>query len=102
MDLKYFYDTIEEELHGAKDYITKAIELKAMSSAMSKKFYEMANDENRHASNFYEMAMSYYGKITEPYGSDVPSYMVELRDKITELYAKEMVEVKVLISMYKD
>jgi len=102
MDLEYFYGAIHEEIDGAKEYIKKAMELKAMSSSMSKRLHDMAKDEQKHAEYLYEMAMSYYGKITEPYGSSVPSYISDLRDKITTLYAKEMVEVKILITMYED
>ncbi|MBO7452567.1 MAG: hypothetical protein J6U54_19740 [Clostridiales bacterium] len=102
MDLEYFYNGICEEIDGAKEYIKKAIELKAMSSSMSKKLHDMSKDEQKHAEYLYDMAMAYYGKITEPYGSEVPKYILDLRDKITNLYAKEMVEVKILISMYED
>lgn len=103
MDLKWLHDELVEEIHGAITYAKVAIELKAMSDKMSKTFYEMALQESEHARNLYNMSMDYYNKITEPYDIDsIPTYLSDIRDKILECYTSKSIEIKMLLSMYKD
>lgn len=102
MDLKWFHCELKDEVEGAITYIKMAIELKAMSDKMSKTFYEMALQEYEHVKNLYNMAMEYYGKIVSPYTDIVPEYLLDLREKILDCYTSKSVEIKLLISMYKD
>lgn len=102
MDLKWFHEELVEEIDGAMVYAKKAIELKAMSEKMSKMFYDMATQESEHAKNIYNMAMEYYDKITSAYNETIPAYLSDIRDKILDCYTSKSIEVKMLLSMYKD
>ena len=46
---EYLRDHIIEELEGAKDYMTKAMELKETYPTWAQKFYKMAEMETEHA-----------------------------------------------------
>ena len=102
MDLEYFYDQIKDELCGAKQYIKFAIELKSMTSSWSKTLMQMSEAELSHASNLYNMAMNYVDRISEGFSKQVPSYVTEMRDKITECYTNKSAEVRMLHLMYKE
>ena len=103
MDLKWFHDELVEELSGSIVYAKMAIELKAMTDKMAKMFYEMSVQESEHAKNIYTMGMEYYDKITSAYSEDkIPGYLSEIRDKMSECYTSKSVEIKMLLSMYKD
>lgn len=103
MNLQWFHDTISEELDGAMSYAKKAIELKAMTEKMSKTFNEMANQEMEHAKNLFQMAIDYYDKVSDAYSEDsIPTYLLDLKDKIIECYTSKSLTTKMLIGMYKD
>ena len=51
MDSEYFKEQILDELEGAKDYIKKSIEIKAMNEQWSEKYAEMSVQETGHAKN---------------------------------------------------
>lgn len=103
MDLKWFHDELIEEIDGAIVYAKTAIELKAMSDKMSKTFYDMAVQESEHAKNIYTMGIEYYNKIVSVYEPErIPEYLTEIKDKMSELYTSKSVDIKMLLSMYKD
>lgn len=103
MYLSWFHEELKEEIAGAKTYIKKALEVKAMSEKMAKTFYEMAIQESEHAKNIYTMSMEYFDKIASAYSVDtIPEYLCEIRDNIIDCYTKEAIDLKMLIAMYKD
>jgi hypothetical protein len=99
MNLTYLKDHLVEELEGSKEYIVRAIEIKAMDPHWGKMFYDMSVSELSHASNFYSMAQDYYAKVTSVY-KETPDYMDECMDDITEYYTKWYADLKRLQELY--
>lgn len=102
MNLQYFYDQICEELHGAKDYIINAIEIRAMDSNWSSTLVSMSLTELSHADNLYKMFEQYYTTIAKAYGAGkIPDYIDEMKDKITEMYMTKSAKIKYMHETYK-
>ena len=95
MDLEYFKEHIAEELSGAKDYIIRAIELKPMNIAWTKKLIEMSAAELGHAEALHNMFNEYYKTLSANY-SKVPEYVDEIKADIAEMYAKCYAEIKLM------
>ena len=89
---EYLRDHIMEELEGAKDYMTKALELKENYPSWSHKFYKMAEMEIEHANCM--------NKIFASMGdSDDPCHDSMYRE-ILEAYTKYMTDVRAMKKMY--
>lgn len=89
---EYLKSHIVEELEGAKDYMTKAIELKEKYPAWSQKFYKMAEMEIEHANCMNKM----FASMSE---SDEPCHDSLYRE-VLEAYTKYMTDVSSLKKMY--
>ena len=100
MNAEYFEDHIYEELDGACDYIKKAIELKAMDAAMSKTFVDMSAAELNHATQLHKMFGEYYAKVVGPYKEE-PEYLVEVKDRIEEVFPNKSAKILHMHEMYK-
>ena len=99
MDLVYLKEHLCEELEGAKEYIKRAIEIKAMDSNWGKLFYEMSVQELSHAENFFKMSQFYYSKVTSVF-KEKPDYMDECMYDITEMYTEETTAIKAMQELY--
>ncbi len=99
MNLEYFKDKIYDELCGAKEYIIKAMEIKAMDPSWGKMFSSMSEMELSHAENLYKMANEYYAKVSKAY-STPPVYMSNLHKDIVDCYAKMYSEIKLMHEAY--
>lgn len=100
MNAEYFEEHIYEELDGACDYIKKAIELKAMDAAMSKTFVDMSAAELNHATQLHKMFGEYYAKVTGAY-KEKPEYLVEVKDRIEEVFPEKSAKILLMHEMYK-
>lgn len=101
MDLKYFERQIIDELQGAKDYIQRAIEIKPMSPKWGKTFFEMSSQEAQHAENLYSMFNEYCSKVTGSF-DEIPAYIRDMRENVTNTYTECMTAIKAMHSIYKD
>ena len=103
MNLQYFHDQICEELHGAKDYIVNAMEIRAMDQNWSSLLVAMSAAELSHADNLYKMFEQYYALIAKSYSTPdkVPDYLSDMRDKIAKLYTTESATIKYMHETYK-
>lgn len=103
MNLEYFKNQICEELHGAKDYIVNAMEIRAMDQTWSSTLVSMSATELSHADNLYKMFEQYYSIITKSYGTPdkVPDYLTSMRDDIVEMYMTESAAIKYMHETYK-
>lgn len=99
MDLEYFKDKICEELDGAKEYVKNALEIKAMVPAWGKMFIDMANAEIQHATYLYKMADEYCSTTAKAY-TEMPQYMLDLKEEIVDEYMEKSALVKHMIEMY--
>ena len=100
MNAEYFEGHIYEELEGACDYIKKAIELKALDAAMSKIFVDMSAAELNHATQLHKMFGEYYAKVTGAYKEE-PEYLVEVKDRIEEVFPEKSAKILLMHEMYK-
>ena len=99
MNIWYFKTQIPDELHGAKDYIKRAIEIRAMYAPWSKILAEMSKAELDHATKLYDMFQEYYAKLSGEY-KEMPDYCVEAYNCINDEYTKCSVEVKMLHEIF--
>lgn len=99
MNQTYLKEHIKEELDGAKDYIMRAIEIKAMDPNWGKMLYKMSVEELEHATNFYNMSVDYYNKVTSAY-KESPDYLDECMDEMTEIFMEESATIKKMHEMY--
>lgn len=65
MHEKHMMEKAIEEIKGAKKYMKCAMKYKKENSVWAKKFFEMAQDEARHAEAFVLMADSTTNQMTE-------------------------------------
>lgn len=100
MDAYYFKEQIHDELHGAKAYIKRAIEFKAMNPTWAKTFAEMSAGELEHASHLYKMFQEYYSKLASTY-EKIPEYIEEINCCILDEYTECSAKVKYLHDMFK-
>ena len=99
MNAEYFESHICEELDGAKEYIKKAIELKPMAPGWSKVLVDMSSAELSHSTSLFKMFGEHYKKLSDAY-SEVPEYIVEINERITDKYTKMYAEIKIMHEMY--
>lgn len=99
MDLKYLSSHICEELDGAEEYITKAIELKPMTMQWARTLMDMATAELTHANNLYKMYMEYYQKVNTS-NSELPAFMTEDYEDIVKKYSTRTALIKNMIDMF--
>ena len=95
MDLEYFKEHIEEEIEGAKDYIIRAIEMKPMDPAWTRKLTEMSMQELGHAEALHNMFNEYYKQLQANY-KQMPEYVDKIKSEIAERYATGYAEVKMM------
>lgn len=99
MNQVYLKEHICDELDGAKEYIQRALEIKAMDPSWGKMLYEMSVEELNHATNFYKMMQDYYKKVTSAY-REPPTYMEDCLYEATDMYTTEYAAIKAMHEMY--
>lgn len=93
MQEKELLDKAMEELEGAKHYAKCAMKYRDSDPAKSKRYYDMAQDELRHADNLYRMA----GQETEKHTALETAFLDEQRDSYAEMGGK----IKAMLDMYR-
>lgn len=99
MNQIYLKEHLCDELKDAKEYIQRAIEIKAMDTSWAKMLYEMSVDELKHANYVFKMAEDYFKKVSSAY-STPPEYMEDCMDEIVEMYTEEYASVKKMQELY--
>lgn len=89
MNARYFKEQICEELDGASCYLKKAIDYMKTHPDWSRKFVEMSEAEQQHATNLYKMFIEMYA---ESQGKD--SYLTSMRDGIMDCFSKNMRKIE--------
>ena len=100
MNVWYFEKQIPDELHGAKDYIKRAIEIRPMHAPWAKQLVDMSEKELEHATALYKMFQEYYAKMESEY-KELPEYMTKAYKEISDEYTKCSAEVKMLHEIYR-
>lgn len=93
--IKYLRDHIKEEINGAKDYYTKAVELKAQHPEWAMKFFKMGEMEIEHASCLTKM----FNSIDKPNAMADAEYS-ESQKSIINDYATSMSVIENLKRLY--
>lgn len=88
MQPKWFKEEICEELEGACTYLKCAIDTMKTYPEWSKQFYEMADQEQEHATHLYKMFMSMYTD-SEPNG-----YMKDLMEGVMNCFSTYMRKIE--------
>ena len=85
MNQAYLKEHVREELEGAKDYIMRAIEIKAMDPSWGKMLYNMS--------------VEYFNKVSSAY-KEPPKYLEDCMNEITEMYTECFATIKKMHEMY--
>lgn len=89
-------ESLNEELKGAKHYIKCAIKYKPTQPQRAKMYYDMANDELKHAGYFHDMVM----KDTEGEREN-NEYAKVMWDRVHNDYVEMTAKIKILMQMYE-
>ena len=97
--IKKYAEEIAEELDGAKKYIEKALEYKAMGdTARYTKYKEMSVMELGHASTLHEFAVQDIEKLKAVY-PDIPQKMMEAWNKSHVNFVEKTAWIKQMQAM---
>lgn len=97
--IQKYVDEIAEELDGAKNYIEKALECKAMGNTTRyAKYKEMSLAELGHASNLHEMAVQDIEQLKTVY-PEIPQKMMDSWEHAHKDYVEKAAWIKQMQSM---
>lgn len=98
-EIKEYTEEIKEEFESAKLYAKKAVKCKEMGDiSAGKMYYDMANDELRHASNLHALAvkaMEEKRKTVTP-----PQYMLDMWEEKHDYYMEEVAKIKYMLGEF--
>lgn len=97
-EIKELADEMKEELCSAKEYAKCYQTYKNTNPSLAKKFYEMANDELKHAMYLHDMAIDKIEEIKEQ-NLTLPEYMEMVWKEKHEKYIDKMSKVKSILAM---
>ena len=96
--IKWYVDSIDEEIEDAKKYAEFYVENKAMGEmTKANHFKEMSNDELRHATLLHEMAVAEIEKLNKVFVA--PVSMQERWNVAHKEYVERAAWVKQMLSM---
>lgn len=87
-----------EEICSAKDYAKCYQKYKEEKPNWAKKYYEMANDEIKHAMYLHDVVVEMITKQREE-GGEPPQYMLDMWDEAHDEYIEKMANVKMILSI---
>lgn len=98
-EIKEYTDEIKEEFEGAKKYAKKAVKCKELGDKETgKMYYDMANDEMRHAMNIHNLAVKAVEKARETVTP--PQYMLDMWNEKHDYYMEEVAKIKYMLSEF--
>lgn len=92
-------DQIEEEICDARKYIECALKLKENYQQISKMYYDLANEEIKHAEKIHEAVMELIEDYKEQHDAP-PSHMMYVYQYLHDKHVDREQEVKILIGSY--
>lgn len=93
--LEYLKNHIKEEVEGAIDYYTKAIELKKTHPEWAAKFFTMAGMEVEHANCMTKM----FNTMHKPEDVSIDDYS-KMQTEVIDVYTMSMSKIETLKKMY--
>lgn len=97
--IKKIAEQIEDEVHGAEEYIKCAIKYKNEYPALAETYYGLSVTEKNHADALHTEVLKIIDSLKMK--SEVPQYMVEMWEEEHDEIIEKMSKVKVMIEMYK-
>lgn len=96
--IKDYIESIDEEIHDAKEYAEKYVECKAKgNTANATRYKEMANDELKHAMYQHEWAVKEIEEISKTYTA--PLEMQDSWNKSHKEYVEKVAWIKQMLSL---
>ena len=98
--IKWLEEEIEEEVHGAKCYAKKALELKEDYPEIADSLWMMSNEEMKHMQTLHNIVV----KLIEQYRADngePPKEMLAVYNYLHEKHIEKAKDVKILQDMYR-
>ena len=92
---EYLSKHIREEIDGAMDYLTKALELKKTHPEIASKFYRMSEMEVEHANCMTKM----FNSIEKPEDLAEESYSAMLKS-VLDSYTQSMSKIEHMKKLY--
>ena len=97
--IKKYVENIADELHGAKCYMEKALEYKAMgNSDRYNKYKEMSIQELGHAMNLHDFAVQDIEQLKTVY-PDIPQKMMDAWEKSHVDYVEKAAWIRQMQAM---
>lgn len=98
-EIKEMTCQIKDELKGAKEYAKMAVRAKELGeTATGKMYYDMANDELRHAMNIHGMAVKLIEEKRKT--NTPPQYMLDMWKEEHDEYMEDTAKTKYMLSEY--
>lgn len=92
---RYLSNHIKEEIEGAIDYMTKALELKATNPEWALKFYKMSEMEVEHANCMTKM----FNSVPKPQEIEESEFS-EMQRSIIDSYTQSMSKIEHMKKLY--
>lgn len=89
---------MKEELAGAKTYATCYQKYKDNDPGKAKMYYEMAQDELKHASYMHDFAVDCINELAES-NKALAEYFEDMWDETHNKFIQQSIEVKNILSM---
>lgn len=93
--IKCLEEFIEDEIHGAKEYAKKALELKEDYPEIADGLWMMSNEEMKHMQSLHSMAAKLIQDYRAEHG-EPPADMLAVYNYLHEKHIEKAKDVKVL------
>ncbi len=98
--IKELSEMIEDELEGAEEYITKAIEMKQKHPALAKVFYDISLQEMTHVNMLHTEVAKIIEQHRKEHG-EPPASMLAVYDYLHEKQIKKANHIKMYQAQYR-
>lgn len=98
--IEWLSEEIEDELHGAKCYAKKALELKESYPEIADGLWMMSNEEMKHMQTLHTMVTKVINDYREEKG-EPPAAMLAVYNYLHEKAIDKAKDVKILQDMYR-
>lgn len=101
IDLSYYNAQISDQLDGARNYIKRAIKLKAEHADWSSTYAKMSEAELGHAENLMTMFDQDLKLSEEDADDEVVQILQGFRATMSDMYVESVAKVKYMYEIYR-
>ena len=98
--IKKLADQMVDEVAGMTEYIKEAIDLKAVDPELSKMYYEMAKDEQRHMEKLHDQAEKKIKETRDKFG-EPPQKMLNKWEDLHRKLIADAAEARMYMELYE-